>query len=193
MFNHRQEVADSQRHEVQSKKQEAERQKEILERSGVRGLFEEIVDDGTIRLSNRPVIEYVYTENRYVDTPREPHRSRITESNVIAPYAPAEIVSTDTTIALLYDHHTLPAEAGFPNVDVCNVIEFIIIDGVVNLVTMNVIDGHSVTEHTPLTGHSLEELVIKGFKAPGLRNIGDPSRVTRRVERTGDGKRPWWK
>lgn len=181
---HRQETARNEDLKARSREADLERQKQVLERSGVRKLLQEIVADGAIRLSNEPIVEEVYTDNKYTSSGGP--QSHLTETNIISPYAPAEIVSTDTTISLQYNHHTRiersdsdrPTEVNFHDE-----IRFEVVDGIVTLVNGGV----------ALTGQNLEEAIIIALKNPlEVRRSYGIIRPLRRIKRKGDGKRPWW-
>jgi hypothetical protein len=73
--------------------QKAMQNKSIFENAGIVRLFQELIDNGTVKYSDKPVM----SEGEYVRTGRFFHRLKWVEPKVILPYTPAKIEWHKTT------------------------------------------------------------------------------------------------
>lgn len=126
---------------------EIERQKNQIEKSGIRDFFEEIINDGSIRLSDSPLIENVISKRWFSDD------TKMT-SNRLLNFTPARVVYGNAdpykpryedgiiqkindkmlvSISLIFDRRTISDSEEY-SVDVHSIIRFVATDKGVCLV-----------------------------------------------------------
>ena len=145
------------------------RQKNILEKSGIKKLFEDFVTSGVVSLSNAPAIADIFTKRWFHD------EYKSVGCHVIAEHTPAKIVITDTTISLLYDYIILNriCDGRAVRLDYHKELRFEVKNNVIYLVSLDTKNvQHKLPENTRYTytalDNNLEKLIAHGFKHPLL-------------------------
>ena len=149
------------------------RQKNTLDESGIREFFEDIIAEGSIRLSDKPSIEEIFVKRRFRND------SKKVKENILSKYTPARIEECELqknnalAISLLYNSKSY--NESYNNNLITSTyyetITFYVFGETISLVSLEIerktnelpIFTSSNYVYTPFN-NNLEELITRGFK-----------------------------
>lgn len=117
--------------------EQVEDDKKVLEKSGVKEIFEEIRDSGLVKLREVDRSKKGFFRKLFYDDEKE--------------YVPAEIVDNKFSISLRFDEHA----------DGCSEVRIAVIRG-----ELNIAHGYNRVDYTPIGKGNLADAIIEGLKNP---------------------------
>ncbi len=119
--------------------EQVEEDKKILDKSGVKQIFEEIRDSGLVKLKS-------------IDKSKQGlFKKMFSISDNDLDYVPAEIIDNRFSISLRFDEHA----------DGCSEVRIAVIRG-----ELNIAHGYNRVDYTPIGKESLADAIVEGLKNP---------------------------